>query len=100
MEGSGGTRIGIGAANCVVGIAPMTHAAPATAIAVERQEGNQNGKCPRSGGPEVLRAPIDLRSRMKRTMQEQAQELTQLHKTVGHLANLLAAQAGRREAQW
>ena len=37
---------------------------------------------------------------MERTMRQQAQELTELHRTVGHLTNLVQAQAAREEAQW
>lgn len=37
---------------------------------------------------------------MDRTIHEQAQELTQLHRTVGHLANLLEAWGAREDAQW
>jgi len=33
-------------------------------------------------------------------MQQQAQELTQLHQTVGHLTNLLQGQAAGEQAQW
>jgi hypothetical protein len=37
---------------------------------------------------------------MEKTMRQQAHELPQLHQTIGHLANLLEAQAAREEAQW
>jgi hypothetical protein len=33
-------------------------------------------------------------------MQHYAQELMQLHRTFGHLTNLVQAQAAREEAQW
>jgi len=33
-------------------------------------------------------------------MRQQAQELTQQHRTVGHLTNLVQAQAAREEAKW
>jgi len=36
---------------------------------------------------------------MERTIRQQAQELTQLHQTVGHLANLWEVLAAREEAQ-
>jgi len=37
---------------------------------------------------------------MERTIRQQAQKLMQLHQTVGHLTNLVEAQAAREEAQW
>jgi len=37
---------------------------------------------------------------MERTITPQGQELTHLHRTVGHLANLLEALAAREEEQW
>jgi len=37
---------------------------------------------------------------MERTMRQQAQELTQLHRTVEHLTMLVQAQAACEEAQW
>jgi hypothetical protein len=59
---------------------------------------NENGKWRmRSEAPS---APSDCMSRMERTTREQAQELTQLHRTVGHLANLVEARAACEEAQW
>jgi hypothetical protein len=36
---------------------------------------------------------------MERTIRQQAQELTQLHRTVGHLTNLVDARAAHEEAQ-
>jgi hypothetical protein len=86
---------GIGATNGVAGIASITSAAPTTPTAAEPLERNEYGKRLRSGGPQALRARSDWRSRMERTMRQQAQQLTQLHRTVGHLANLLEAQAAR-----
>ena len=44
--------------------------------------------------------PSEWRSHMERTMQLQVQALTQLLRTVGHLTNLLQAQATREEEQW
>jgi len=41
----------------------------------------------------------DWRRLIERTMQQQAQELTQLHRTVEHLTNLLQVQATWDEAQ-
>jgi hypothetical protein len=68
---------------------------------VELTERNENGKRRRrSEAVATAVAPSDWRSRMERTMRQQAQELTQLHRTVGHLTNLLEAQAAREEAQW
>jgi len=49
---------------------------------------------------EAPAAPSDWRSRIERTIRQQAQEQTQLHRTVGHLAILVEAQAAREEAQW
>jgi len=63
----------------------------------EQMERNESGK---RGGKSEDPAPSDCRSRMERTMRQQAQELTQLHRTVEHLTNLLEAQAARQEAQW
>jgi len=37
---------------------------------------------------------------MERTIQQQAQELMQLHRTVGLLAILVEPEAAREEAQW
>jgi len=37
---------------------------------------------------------------MERTIPQQAQELTQLHRWVGHLTNLVEARAARKKAQW
>jgi hypothetical protein len=91
---------GISPANGGAGIASMTAAAPATATAAEQLEHHENGNRLRSWGPEISRAPSDWRRRMERMMGQQAQELTQLHRTVGHLANLLETQAAREEAQW
>jgi len=62
---------------------------------IKRSENGQQRR--RSDAPV---APSDWRSRMERTIRQQAQELTQLHRTVGHLANLLEAWAAREEAQW
>jgi hypothetical protein len=74
-------------------IAPET----AGAIIFEPMERNENGK--RRRRSEAPASPSDWRSRMERTIRQQAQELTQLHRTVGHLANLVEARAAREEAQ-
>jgi hypothetical protein len=43
--------------------------------------------------------PSNWRSRLGRTIRQQAQELTRPHRTVGHLANLVESLAARGEAQ-
>ena len=83
----------------------METATAATAIATETagttifepMERNENGK--RRRRSEAPAAPSDWRSGMERTIRQQPQELTQLHRTVGHLANLVDARAAREEAQ-
>ena len=67
-------------------VTPVT-ADTAGATTVERTERKDIGK-------------RRMRSSMVWTMRHQAQELTQLHRTIGHLTNLLEAQAAREEAQW
>jgi len=37
---------------------------------------------------------------MERTMPQQVPELTQLHRTVGHLTHLVEAQAAHEEVHW
>ena len=64
----------------------------------EPMERNKNGKQRRR--IEAPPAPSDWRSRRERTMRQQAQEITQLHRTVGDQPNLLKARAAREEAQW
>jgi hypothetical protein len=76
----------------------MTTAETAGATMLEPMERNENGK--RRRRSEAPATPSDWRSRMERTMRQQAQELTQLHRTVGHLTNLVQAQAACEEAQW
>ena len=79
---------------------PVT-AESAGAITVEPMERNEYGKQRRlTEALATAVAPSDWRCRMERTMRQQAQELTQLHRTGGHLTNLLEAQAAREEAQW
>jgi nucleotidyltransferase/DNA polymerase involved in DNA repair len=83
----------------------MEMVAAATSIAVETlgvtrfepMERNENGKRRRRSKAPVT--PSDWMSRMERTMRQQAQELMQLQQTVGHLTNLVQAQAARKEAQ-
>jgi len=73
----------------------------AGATIVERMERNKNGMQRRmSEALATAVAPSDWRCRMERRMRQQAQELTQLHRTVGHLTNLLDTQAACEEAQW
>ena len=55
----------------------------------EPMERNENGK--RRCRSEAPAAPSDLRIHMETTIRQQAQELTQLHRTVAHLANLVEA---------
>jgi hypothetical protein len=64
----------------------------------EPMERNENGKWRRRS--EAPATPSDWRSHMERTMRQQGQGLTQLHRTVGHLTNLVQAQAAREEPQW
>jgi len=78
----------------------MTTAATPTATGetiTEPMEKSGNGK--RRRRSEALAACSDWRSRMQRTMRQQAQELTQLHQTVRHLTNLVQAQEAPEEAQ-
>jgi hypothetical protein len=71
------------------------------ATILEPMEGNENGQRRRkSEAPATALAPSDWRSRMEWTVRKQAQELMQLHRTVGHLTNVLEAQAAREQAQW
>jgi len=69
----------------------------AGATILELMERNENGKQTRKS--EAPAAPSDCRSLMERMTQQQALELTQLHRTVGHLANLVESLAAREEAQ-
>jgi len=83
-----------------------TAATPTTAVTVgatinEPMQRNENGMRRRTSKALVPTvAPSDWRSRMGRTMRQQAQELMQLHRTVGHQTHLLDAQSARKEAQW
>jgi hypothetical protein len=60
-------------------------------------ERNDNGTRRRIS--EAVAAPCDKWSHMVRTIRQQAQELTKLHRTVGHLANLVEARAAHEVAQ-
>jgi hypothetical protein len=70
----------------------------AGATIVEPMVRNENGK--RRRRSQALATPSVWRSCMERTMRQQVQEQTQVHRTVGHLTNLWQAQAAREEAQW
>jgi len=63
----------------------------------EPMERHENGK--RRMQSEAPAAPRDWRSLMEMTIRQQAQELMQVHRTVGHLANLVEGRAAREEAQ-
>jgi hypothetical protein len=78
-----------------------TAATPITAETVgaaifEPMERNENGQHRRRN--EAPLAPSNWRSRMERTIRQQAQELTQLHRTVALLANLVEARAAPQDA--
>jgi len=78
--------------------ATPTAAETAGATMFEPMKRNKNGtRRRRSQAPAT---PSDWRSCMERTMRQQAQKLIQLHRTVGHLTNLVQAQSAREEAQW
>jgi len=76
--------------------ATPTAAETASATIFEPMDKNENRK--RRRRSEAL-APSKWSSCMERTMQQKAQELMQLHRTVGHLTNLVEAQAACEEAQ-
>jgi hypothetical protein len=63
-----------GAVNGLMGIASRILADPGTVTSAVLLERNMNRKRLRSWVPEALRAPRDRRSRMERTMRQQAQE--------------------------
>jgi len=75
-----------------------TAATSAGVTIFEPTERNENRNWRRRS--EAPATPSDWRSRMQRTIRQQEQELPQLHRTVGHLPNLLEALAAREEAQW
>jgi hypothetical protein len=60
--------------------------------ASEPQEYNENGKRRRSVIPEAQNTPGDWRSRMERTIWQQAREVTQLYQIVENLAKTLHQQ--------
>jgi len=45
-------------------------------------------------------APCQWSSRMERMMRQQEQERIQLHRTVGHLTNMLESQAAHKQEHW
>jgi hypothetical protein len=92
MEGARGVEASNGTTSDVL----MTGSTPTIAATAEPQERNQNQKRPTSEAPKAIG---DWRSRMKRTVRQQAQELTQLHRTIEHLAKSLEAYAACEEAQ-
>jgi len=63
----------------------------------EQWDRNKNGKRLRSDILESSSAPRDWRSRMERTMRQQACEVAQLHQTVVKTARMLEAHAVWRE---
>ena len=83
----------------------MEMATAATSIAAETagatifqlMERKENGN--RRRRSEAPAAPSEWRCRIQGTIRQQAQELTQLHQTVGHLASLVETRAAREEAQ-
>jgi len=79
-------------------VATPTHAETTGATMFEPMERNENGM--RRRRSEAPATPRDWRSRMEGTMRQRAEELTQLHQTVGHLTSLVQAEAACEEAQW
>ena len=77
-----------------------TSMAAETAGATIFESMGRNEKGIQARTTEAAAAPSDWRSHTDRTISQQAEELTQLHQTVGHLANLADPQAAREEAQW
>ena len=70
----------------------------AGATIFDPMERNENGKPGRRS--EAPAALSDWKSRMERTIRQQAQELAQLHLTVGYLAKLCEVRAACEEALW
>jgi len=77
-----------------------TSIAAETALATIFEPMERNGNGIRRRRSLAAAAPSDWRGSMERTIRQQAKELTQLHRTVGHLANVLESRAPRKEAQW
>jgi len=91
---------GAGEARSVAGDA-SGEATPVTFTAAsEHWERNKNGKRLRSEISESSSAAGDWRSRMERTMRQQAREVAQLHQTVDKMARLVEANAVCEETQW
>ena len=72
----------------------------ASTATLEPTERNENGKRRRSETPAAAMSPGDWRSRMDRTVQQQACELAQLHRTVTMMATMLGTQTALQETQW
>jgi len=82
----------------MISAAIPTAAQTACATMFEPMDRNENGKRRRRSKAPVT--PNNSRSGMERTMRQQVQELTQLHRTVRHLTNLVQVQGACEEAQW
>ena len=99
--GDGRIDVPIGVAREMATAATPCAAETSGAPVVEPMERNKNRmRSRRSEALATAMVPSAWKSRTERSMPQQAQELTQLHQTVGHLTNLLEAQAAREKAQW
>jgi len=79
---------------------PIATDTPGTTI-FQPMERNEIGKRRRSRqAVRTAWACSDWSSRIKKAVRQHPQELMQLHRTLGHLMNVLDAQAAREEAQW
>ena len=61
---------------------------------------HKDGKRLRNETPEQGSTMQDWRSRVERTVRQQALEVTQLNQTINRIARMLEAHAAREEAQW
>jgi len=95
--GDGRIDVHMDAAMEMTTVAAPTAVETAGATMFELIERNEYGK--RRRRSEILATPSEWRSRMERILQQQVQELTQLHQTVAHLSNLVQGQAAREEVQ-
>jgi len=91
-EGAEGVELADGIASDM----SMTHFGAQVASAAEPLQSNENRKRPRSETP---KAPGDWGSRMELTVQQQAQILTQLHRTRTNFGNLVEAHEVYEEDQ-
>jgi hypothetical protein len=93
---------GVDVANGTSGDVSITCVASTITIAnaAEPLECNENGKRLSGESPEASKPPGEWRSRMERTVRQQAQELAQLHRTTRQITNLLEAHAACEEVQW